>query len=282
MLMALLKHNIDAVASSCANEYQKDADRHLLEFAIENENIVFLKKALQDSIFSLNLINDPLIIRKLLDKIHSGLNIELVCNVLIFADFSKWDFKFNKELVEMIKEMQYESDENNKILLTSNTLMVLAHFKEFLYLIGRSVKVLRRKTKQYMLRFEMLIRKVIDNIDSDHIELFFLDRDFKDRTLLKIVTVYNFRGFLKSGKTTILLESIWQGMNTTECDGRLDDFSLMTFLIKSKTHYIPGKKVSYMDVITNHFTPHYHKIKFWFQYKFRRESVAYNFVKDFI
>jgi hypothetical protein len=228
------------------------------------------------------MLNKGDVVLMLLDKFEKGLNIELVCNVLIYADFSKWESGWNKKLVTMIKNIQHESDENNKMLLTSNTLMVLAHCKEFLYLIGKNVKLLRRSTKQILDRFELLACKVIDNIEMEYIETYFLDRDFRDRTLLKIVTMYNFKGFLHSNKTTILLDSIWQGMNTSDCDGRVDDFSLMHFLYKSKTHYIEGKKMSYVDMITNNFVTSYDKISFWFQYKFRRESVAYNFVKDFL
>ena len=47
--------------------------------------------------------------------------------------------------------------------------------------------------------------KIIDNIDDDKIEKVFLDTDFKDRTLLKIITDKGFGPLFSSYKVNILL-----------------------------------------------------------------------------
>jgi hypothetical protein len=67
-----------------------------------------------------------------------------------------------------------------------------------------------------MQRLELLIEKIIDNTENEMIEEIFLDKDFKDRTLIKIVTDYQLKAFLKSSKSTVLLESIWQGVYAAE------------------------------------------------------------------
>lgn len=94
--------------------------------------------------------------------------------------------------------------------------MFLAHCQEFLIFLSHNIKLFKRKTDFIMQRLELLIEKIIDNTDNEMIEEIFLDRDFKDRTLIKIVTDYQLKAFLKSTKSTILLDSIWQGIYATE------------------------------------------------------------------
>ena len=61
--------------------------------------------------------------------------------------------------------------------------------------------------------------KIVDNIEDDKIEKVFLDTDFKDRTILKIVTANGFSPIFSSYKVNVLLQEIWEGKNTYECDG---------------------------------------------------------------
>jgi hypothetical protein len=124
--------------------------------------------------------------------------------------------------------------------------------------------------------------KVVENLDDSLIENVFLERDFKNRTLIKIVTTYSLKSFIKSGKVQVLLDSIWEGLHASDCDGHLDDFSLLTFLAKGTMKHIPGKKPTLKELLTNNFMINIEDIKFWFQYKYRHESVAYTFLKEFV
>jgi hypothetical protein len=72
--------------------------------------------------------------------------------------------------------------------------------------------------------------KIVDNFDDDKIEKVFLDVDFKDRTILKIVTVNDFQPIFSSYKVNVLLQEIWEGKNSYECDGQITDFSLINYL----------------------------------------------------
>jgi hypothetical protein len=60
---------------------------------------------------------------------------------------------------------------------------------------------------------------IIDNIEDDKIERVFTDSDFMDRTVLKIATMNGFSELCISDKVGVLLEEIWQGKKTYECDG---------------------------------------------------------------
>ena len=62
----------------------------LFIFAIKNENEVFIKYALQETIFSLSMLTNSEIIEEILKTLESGARIELCFNILIYTDFSRW------------------------------------------------------------------------------------------------------------------------------------------------------------------------------------------------
>jgi hypothetical protein len=152
-------------------------------------------------------------IEELLSNIEKGKRIELCFNILIYTDFSRWKQVDIKRLISFTESVTKENDENNPILLTANTGMALAHACEFLVLIGRSLKIFSRQSQYLIDRIGLLSAKIVENIDDDLIETIFLARDFKERSLFKIVTAYRFYNFLSSEKVNSLLDSIWDGAN---------------------------------------------------------------------
>lgn len=53
-------------------------------------------------------------------------------------------------------------------------------------------------------------------------------------------------------------------------------------MLKSKSKKIEGRKIGIRDLMTNKFKINIERVKFWFQYTFRSESIEYLFYKDFI
>jgi hypothetical protein len=47
----------------------------------------------------------------------------------------------------------------------------------------------------------------------------FLDTDFKNRTVLKIATSNSYRELVESEKVSVLLDELWEGKRSFECDG---------------------------------------------------------------
>ena len=92
----------------------------------------------------------------------------------------------------------------------------------------------------------------------------FLDVDFKDRTLLKIITVYKFRQLFASYKVDVLLQEIWVGKNTFECDGRVSDFSMLTYLSRASIKRLPGKTLTTTELLSNNFQVHVQGEKYWY------------------
>lgn len=241
MLFSLIKNDMDAVACKYSDFYIADINIEVFLFAIKNENEVFIKHVLQDSMVSPKMLTDARIVETLLKSVENGRIMELAFNILIYSDFSQWRQPEVKRLLDVIDRLVKESDESNNILLTSNTLMVLAHSSEILYKIIKNVRVFRRYSHQMLEAIGRLAEKIVSNTSEELIHKVFLDRDFKDRTLLKIVTKYKLSNFVSSTKVIALLDDIWEGQNANECDGGIRDFSVLTHLATSNVIYIPGK-----------------------------------------
>ena len=139
----------------------------------------------------------------------------------------------------------------------------------------------RHEAKIIRERLTMLGNKIVENIDDEKIEKIFLDIDFKDRTLLKIVTRKNLGPIFASMKLNVLLNEIWEGKNTYECDGQMADYSILKYLASSRIKKLPGKKISVKELILQNFVVNIKEQKYWFQYKFRHYSIAYIYNKDF-
>ena len=117
---------------------------------------------------------------------------------------------------------------------------------------------------------------------DDKITKVLLDKDFKERTLLKIITNNNYRVLLTSYKVDVLLSEIWEGKNTFECDGDVSDFSKLTYLATSSIKKIKGKPITLNEIINSKFQVNIKDQKFWFQFKYRTTSVSYIFKKEFL
>jgi hypothetical protein len=84
---------------------------------------------------------------------------------------------------------------------------------------------------------------LIENMEPKFIETIFMDADFLDRTVLKLITDFGYEPLLKDVKVSALLDELWVGKNSYECDGRVTDFSMLTFLASAPIKKLPGKKI---------------------------------------
>ena len=87
------------------------ADRDLLIFALNNFNEAFLKYALRNSIIGINLMTSPSVLEHILDLFAKGAKSELILNVLLFSDFTRWETLKLKSLLDMLAEMITEEHE---------------------------------------------------------------------------------------------------------------------------------------------------------------------------
>jgi len=153
---------------------------------------------------------------------------------------------------------------------------------EFLLKIGKQISIFRHEAIQIVNNLMHLGQKIVENVQDDKVEKMYLDVDFRDRTVLKIITMNDFALLMGDEKVAILLDEIWVGKNTYECDGRVSEFSMLTYLAKAPIKKLPGKKISLSQLLSNNFKVSIDEEKFWYQYKFRHISISYIFLKDFL
>jgi len=104
----------------------------------------------------------------------------------------------------------------------------------------------------------------IENIEDEKIEKIFMDLDFRNRTVLKIASDNEFAPLMASDKVSVLLEEIWVGKNTYECDGNIADFSIINYLANSKIQKVKGKKMSVGELVNRNFKVSIDDQKYWF------------------
>ena len=106
--------------------------------------------------------------------------------------------------------------------------------------------------------------KIVNSMKDDVVHRMFMDIDFKDRTVLKLITHYGHHELVANPKIDVLLEELWVGKNTYECDGKLLDYSQLTYLLTQPIKKLPGKKISVMQLLSNNFVSNIEEQNFWF------------------
>lgn len=69
---------------------------------------------------------------------------------------------------------------------------------------------------------------------------------------------------LKDDKVSALLDELWVGKDSYECDGRVTDFSLLSFLASAQIKSLPGKKIELESLLGNNFKVFIEEENFWF------------------
>lgn len=109
-----------------------------------------------------------------------------------------------------------------------------------------------------------------------------MDTDFLDRTVLNLITTFEYEPLLRHDKVSALLDELWVGRDTYECDGRDTDFSMLSFLASSQIKVLKGKKMQLEDLVGNNFKVFIEEENFWYQYKFRRSSIGFIYKKEIL
>ena len=68
------------------------------------------------------------------------------------------------------------------------------------------------------------------NAKDVHVSRIFLDKDFKDRTVLHLICHYGYVPLMTDERISMLLDQLWQGKDTYYCDGKTTDFSTLAFM----------------------------------------------------
>lgn len=138
ILIALLVHNLDAVAMDYMGYYSHFLNNHLFVHCMTRGNNIFLQKALLLSAFDKLIFRDDTVIEHILTILKEGYRTNFLMNILTLIDISVWKNKPLKDLLEIFNDYVEEYYDKNLLLLSPNPLMSIALAAEILFKIGDS------------------------------------------------------------------------------------------------------------------------------------------------
>ena len=81
---------------------------------------------------------------------------------------------------------------------------------------------------------------IINNMEVKNVRAIFMDIDFNDRSVLHLITSHEFAQLMTDNKIAALLDELWVGKLSYECDGRNEHFSKLTYLASAPLRQLPG------------------------------------------
>ena len=94
--------------------------------------------------------------------------------------------------------------------------------------------------------------EIIASLDSKleaEVRPMFMDQDFKDRTVLHLITYNGYEQLMRDPKVTVLLDNLWAGEAAIQCDGNTSDFSLLTYMVQTPLKRLNGQNVSFRSIL---------------------------------
>ena len=110
--------------------------------------------------------------------------------------------------------MVEEPHEQNRIVLSYNPILCICLSSLHLTSIGNSISLFKHRGNTAIQSLLDLGSSIIGEMEKDHVEAIFMDQDFKNRTVLHIITYNGYAPLMSDSKVTVLLDKLWQGKLT--------------------------------------------------------------------
>lgn len=98
------------------------------------------------------------------------------------------------------------------------------------------------------MRIKLLGKIIIENMPFEYVEDVFMEKDFKNRTVLKIITTNNIKSFIVKAKLKFLLNKIWDGKDSNLIDGKISHFSKTYYLFYHTPKSLIGASISINNI----------------------------------
>ncbi|CAI2360713.1 unnamed protein product [Moneuplotes crassus] len=280
LLKCLLESCWDHLAIKYCEFYIKDADRDLLRFCIKNENEDFLKHALNNNIFLSSVLDHDDTVTMILDLLYSRTRCDYIINIMMYSDYYLWSKDNLYRLYIIFSRIKDEDIDKNILLSFYNPILALAIICDILNKIGNISNQYTRPAKELSKDLQNIGNKLSENLNEELIKRVYMATNFKGQTLLRIIVNLDLEPFVQSQKVEELIETLWTGKETYECDGTDSYFSKLTYISTSSLRFLPGKDFTLKELVDQDFEYQYNDEKFWYQYYFRRYSIKYIFAKE--
>lgn len=149
-----------------------------------------------------------------------------------------------RELLHIFNDYIEQSYEKNVILLSYNPLLSISLSAEILLTVAKSRKRFENECMKIYRGLMELGKMYISKVSNEKFyESLILDTDFRERTVLKIITSNSFEPLmhLNDSKAENLMVKIWYGKEATKCDGNVYGYSNLSHIIWSKAKKMGGK-----------------------------------------
>eukprot|EP00347_Sterkiella_histriomuscorum_P020408 403337919 len=256
ILQSLLENDLEELAIKAAYSYVDEATIQLFKFLIKRQKKQFLAYSMNKEIFSQKILNSEEIVEFLMKRLHL--------------------------LLQEIEKITLEDYKMNILTRCHNPLLTVVLCAEYLIRIGSSYKLLKHKTTMLQKKLIKLGQQLIVNLDTDNIHKIMLDEDMKYRSVLTAIISNNFQELTQNEKIDTFLNEIWHGQQYYECNGTLQDFSVMYHIFQSQADMIQSQQYSFWRLFTNNFVYFGDKQRFFWNSKTRMKSIFFIAFKDFI
>ena len=120
-----------------------------------------------------------------------------------------------KELIEFIGEIpSVNNHEQNRIVLSYNPILTICLACEQLTKIGEKVAIFKHECFTLSEEMQGLGSKIIENLEEENVHAIFMDTDFKNRTVLNLISTYRYVPLMGDEKVSVLLDELWEGKLT--------------------------------------------------------------------
>jgi len=152
------------------------------------------------------------------------------------------------QLVAVIREAAKNDYSCNRILLSYNPILLIALCSEYLDRIASYIHVFKHDCTVIKNRLLGLGAKIVEHMTYETIERVFMDSEYRQRTVLHLITSRGLHCLLQNPKINTLLDQIWIGKDSFRCDGRLRDFSSLTHLATAKLTRLPYEEMGMFEL----------------------------------
>ncbi|CDW85372.1 UNKNOWN [Stylonychia lemnae] len=282
ILKILCELGHERIAAKFMKDHFKYATKEFFYYCVVNEKAYFLKHALREQFFQEDYMTESQFIYTITTDLQAGQKILFNLNLLLFTDFKKWDILQLKDFISMAQSFLLTNLESSYMLQAYNPILAIALLIQYIKQIKYDFNVLDIECIGLIKKFAVLGRLIIENLKFDDIELIFMEKDFKDRSVLKIITHNEIMTFIVKSKLKYLLDKIWEGRYHSMVDGKISHFSRTQFLMNHSVRIAKGVETQFGDIIGANFKPNIDDYNFMPQMVFRQESITLILMKDFV
>lgn len=165
----------------------------------------------------------------------------MMLNILLFTNFRQWSGQEDlNKLVEFAGDVIDPDKEMNLVFICYNPIIAICLLAETMKRIGEAVKFFGHTCACISDDLLRLGEKLIETMDETIIESVFTETDFLNRSVLKIICANDYEPLMRDHKVSDLLDLLWVGKATYDCNGRDTDFSLLGYLSIVKVRKLEG------------------------------------------